>query len=115
MLNLNNTFFNGFEIFHATDVTNDETIVDSSTDLPNLKMPEQGNELPAARKVMLKYTPEMELELVRCILASSAHKNSSKGTNQVKYTAVVDTLWRNPLFSSKGNQEGLVDLLIPFD
>ena len=79
-----------------TDVANDETIVHSSTDLSNfLAMLEQEVDV-AARKAMLKYTPAMELELVRCILA---HKNSTKGTSQVKYSAVVETLWKNPLFS----------------
>ena len=54
------------------------------------------------KRVLLKLSPEMEVFLVKSILAANAHKSSSAGTNQVKFTRIVDTLWCNPLFYSKG-------------
>ena len=54
------------------------------------------------KRVLLKFSDEMEILLVKSILAANAHKSSSVGTNQVKFTRIVDALWENPLFSSKG-------------
>ena len=54
------------------------------------------------KRVLLKFSADMEILLVKSILAANAHKSSSAGTNQVKFTRIVDALWENPLFSSKG-------------
>ena len=40
----------------------------------------------------LKYTPAMEILLVKTILAMNAHKSSTTGTFEVKFTAVVESL-----------------------
>lgn len=70
--------------------------------MDDLLLDVENDEIVIEKKVLLKYCPRMEILLVKVILAANAHKSSSKGTNQVKFCRVVDTLWQNPLFSSKG-------------
>jgi hypothetical protein len=53
-------------------------------------------------KKFLKYTSEMERLLLMTILASNAHKSATKGTNEVKFTKVVDILWMDKIYNSKG-------------
>ena len=54
------------------------------------------------KRVLLKFSAEMEILLEKSILAAIAHKSSSTGTNHVKFSRIVDALCENPLFSSKG-------------
>ena len=54
------------------------------------------------KKSFLKYTPAMEILLVKTILAMNAHKSSTTGTFEVKFTAVVESLWLSEIYSSKG-------------
>lgn len=72
-----------------------EIVIDDSTGVPNAQpVPE--------KKSFLKYTPAMEVLLVKTILAMNAHKSSTTGTFEVKFTAVVESLWLSEIYSSKG-------------
>ena len=65
--------------------------------------PDTGNvDAVLEKRVLLRFCAEMEVLLVKSILAANAHKSSSAGTNQMKFTRIVDALWENPLFFSKG-------------
>ena len=61
-----------------------------------------GSDVILEKRVLLKFDAAMEVLLVKSILAANAHKSSSAGTNQMKFIRIVDTLWENSLFSSKG-------------
>lgn len=61
-----------------------------------------GSDVVLEKRVLLKFDAAMEVLLVKSILAANAHKSSSAGTNQMKFIRIVDTLWENSLFSSKG-------------
>lgn len=63
-----------------------------------------GVEVEPERKKFLKYTLAMDLLLVKTILASNAHKSATKGTNEFKFTKVVDVIWADELFSFKGSK-----------
>ena len=72
-----------------------EIVIDDSTGVANAQpVPE--------KKSFLKYTPAMEVLLVKTILAMNAHKSSTTGTFEVKFTAVVESLWLSEIYSSKG-------------
>ena len=66
--------------------------------------PDTGNadDVVLEKRVMLRFSAEMEVLLVMSILAANARKSSSAGTNQMKFTRIVDALWENPIFSTKG-------------
>ena len=54
------------------------------------------------KKTFLKYTTDMECLLISTVLSSNAHKNSTKGTNEVKFGKVVDLICTSEIFRSKG-------------
>jgi hypothetical protein len=54
------------------------------------------------KRSFLKYTPAMEILLVKTVLVMNAHKSSTTGTFEVKFTAVVESLWLSEIFSCKG-------------
>lgn len=54
------------------------------------------------KKSFLKYSLAMEILLIKTILSMNAHKSSTTGTFEVKFTAVVESLWLDELYSSKG-------------
>lgn len=53
-------------------------------------------------KKFLKYTSEMEHLLLMTIFAANAHKSSTKGTNETKFSKIVDILWMDEMFNLKG-------------
>lgn len=54
------------------------------------------------KKKFLKYNSDMERLLLVTILATSAHKSGTKGTNEMKFTKVVDLLWMDNMYNSRG-------------
>ena len=47
----------------------------------------------------------MEILLIITILAMRANKSSTTETFEVKFSAVVESLWLDELYSSKGRNE----------
>ena len=72
-----------------------EIVIDEAPGVPNAQP-------VAEKKSFLKYTPAMEVLPVKTILAMNAHKSSTTGTFEVKFTAVVESLWLSEIYSSKG-------------
>lgn len=63
-----------------------------------------GDKVVIEKRTILKYSMEMECLLVKTILSSNAHKSSTSGTNEVKFTKVVDTLWSDQIYQCKGKK-----------
>jgi hypothetical protein len=59
-------------------------------------------EVQPEKKKFLKYTSDKERLLLLTILATSAHKSGTKGTNETKFTKAVDILLMDNMYNSKG-------------
>ena len=60
-----------------------------------------GVEVDAEKENFIENTGHVKHLPLVTILASNAHRSATKGTNDVKFTKVVDIIWMDELYRSK--------------